>query len=246
MVDPEKHIFPDEDALADFALSVWEAAARASTGTGKFTVALSGGKTPVLLYRKLASRPDLPWRETIVFFADERLVPGDHPWSNFRLARETLLEKISLPPGNVHPAATGKGSPEAAAENYEIILRRHFGETGKTAPVFDLVLLGLGEDGHTASLFPGSRLLQEETRWAAAEVSPAITPPRITLTLPIINRAAGVLFLVSGRNKAEVLKRVVEDRDPALPASLVRPVSGRLIFAVDRYAAQCLRVHDRL
>ncbi|MCX6348320.1 MAG: 6-phosphogluconolactonase, partial [Candidatus Aureabacteria bacterium] len=121
-----------------------------------------------------------------------------------------------------------------------------FVETGKTAPAFDLILLGLGEDGHTASLFPGSRLLSEETRWVAAEISPAINPPRITLTLPIINRAACVLFLVAGRNKAEVLKRVVEDGDPELPASLVRPASGRLIFAVDRPAAYYLKNIQRL
>lgn len=238
MPEPEISVFPDEAGLADFALSVWETAAREAS-PGRFTVALSGGQTPVPLFRVLASRPDLPWKDTRVFFVDERFVPPDHPASNVRLARETLLARVPIPEKNIlaPPAA---GTIEEAARGYESLLRRHASARGRDEPVFDLCLLGLGEDGHTASLFPGSPLLDEKIRWVAAETTPPIPPPRITLTLPAINRSRLVLFLIAGEKKAPVLKKVLEGRDTALPASRVRPPFGRLIFAADRPAASRL------
>jgi 6-phosphogluconolactonase len=239
MTGPEIRIFPDEDSLADFALSVWETAAREAADKGTFSVALSGGKTPVPLYRKLASRTGLPWKATRIYFADERFVPPHHLASNLRLARETFLDRIPLPGGNIHAPKT-EGMIEEAARGYEAVLRENLAAPGWSGPVFDLILLGLGEDGHTASLFPGSPLLDEKIRWVRAETRPASPPQRITLTLPAINRARLVLFLVSGEKKAPVLKRVIEDRDPALPASLVHPVPGRLIFGADRPAASRL------
>lgn len=238
MSRPDIRVFPDEDTLAEFALSVWETAARGAP-SGRFAVALSGGQTPVPLFRKLASRPDLPWAATRVFFADERFVPPDHPLSNLRLARETLLSRVAIPEGNLR-APRGEGSIAAAARGYESALRRLMSEWGREEAIFDLVLLGIGEDGHTASLFPGSPLLGETVRWVGAETSTSVHPPRITLTLPAINRSRVVLFLVSGEKKAGVFRRVAADRDPALPAALVRPLSGRLIFAADRAAASRL------
>ncbi len=232
---PEIRVFPDEDSLADFALSVWEEASRARP----FAVALSGGQTPVPLFRLLASRPGLPWSATRIFFADERFVPPGHPQSNLRLARETFLSRLPIPGQNLC-APRGEGAIAEAARGYESALRRLMAEWGREEALFDLVLLGVGEDGHTASLFPGSPLLEESVRWVGAETRPSVTPPRITLTLPAINRSRVVLFLVSGEKKAGILRRVAADRDPSLPAALVRPRAGRLIFAADRAAASRL------
>jgi 6-phosphogluconolactonase len=177
---------------------------------GRCSIALSGGTTPRTLYRLLASqfRDQVPWEHVHVFWADERYVPAADPRSNYRMAKELLLDHVPCPAANIHPMPTGLPSAELAASDYEGTLRTHFRRTGW--PAFDLVLLGLGDDGHTASLFPGSPALTENSRWVVAVEAPADPPSRLTLTLPVITQAAAVFFLVAGAAKARALHQVLE------------------------------------
>jgi 6-phosphogluconolactonase len=238
---PEIRVLGGLPALVLAAAEEWRARSSAAVaGAGRFAVALAGGSTPRALYAHLASaeapfRDVLPWRRTHVFFGDERAVPPDHADSNYRMARDALLAHVPVPPGNVH-RMRGEDDPDASARAYEEELRAFFGAT----PRFDLLLLGLGPDGHTASLFPGSAVLEERSRLAAAAT--AGTPPlvrRITLTLPALDAAARVLFLVSGASKAAALARVLQGGagEGALPAARVRPHTGTVLWLVDRAAA---------
>jgi 6-phosphogluconolactonase len=212
---------------------------------GKFSVALSGGSTPKALYSLLATDPvltrDLPWDKTHVFWGDERPVPPDHADSNFRMAHEALLSKVPLPAANVHRIKSEFAAEQAVAD-YERTLGKCFGLRDSERPRFDLVLLGLGPEGHTASLFPGTRALHEEKRLAAANWVGKLDSERITLTVPVFNNAACVIFLVSGNEKAVVLKSVLEGRhEPEqLPAQLIRPRNGELIWIVDTAAGKLL------
>jgi 6-phosphogluconolactonase len=218
------------------------AAGRAVAARGRFTLALSGGSTPRRLYALLADpgapyRGRVPWDRTHVFFGDERPVPPEHPDSNYRMARETLLERV--PVASVHRI---HGEDPGAAEAYEAELRHFFGiPAGGAPPHLDLVLLGLGPDGHTASLFPGTTALDEATRWVVSPFVPRLGTRRTTLTLPVIDRARAVLFLVSGAEKAPALARVIAAAPgaAALPAALVRPAAGAL-WIVDDAAATAL------
>jgi 6-phosphogluconolactonase len=234
-------VVEDLAAVAREAAEEWRAcAARAIAASGRFTVALSGGATPRALYALLADgsapyRAALPWATTHVFWGDERAVPPDHPDSNYGMAREALLARVPLPPENVH-RMRGEDPPEAAARSYEDELRAFFGG----APRLDLVLLGIGPDGHTASLFPGSPTLDERTRIVAAPYVPALGASRITLTLPAIEAAARLVFLVSGEGKAAALARVLSgDAGPgAPPAARVSSADGRpVLWIVDAAAA---------
>ncbi len=209
----------------------------------RFSLALSGGQTPRLLYERLARPPlrgRIPWSRVHVFWGDERWVPPRHPDSNQGAARRAFLGKVPVPRANVHPFPVHAGSPAAAARSYERTLRRFFGP-GRW-PRFDLVILGLGEDGHTASLFPGSPGPAEKTRWAAA-VDNAPKPPRrrLTLTLPVLNNARHVMFLASGASKKHVLRRVLRPTENALPAQRVRPRNGSLVWFADRAALPARR-----
>ena len=203
----------------------------------RFTLVLSGGSTPRTLYRLLADdyRGEMPWAEMHVFFADERCVPPDDPRRNYRLAREALLDPAPIPTSQVHPMPTCHAAPESAAAEYEATLRGIFaGER----PRFDLVLLGLGEDGHTASLFPGSPPLQETRRWVVASLAPTEPRQRLTLTYPVLNHAARVWFLVAGAGKQKALRQAVA-REVALevcPAVGVNPADGELLWWVDEAA----------
>ncbi len=207
-------------------------------GTGRCSLVLSGGNTPRTLYGLLASkfRDQIPWAQVHVFWGDERYVsPGD-PESNYRMAKETLLDRVPCPAGNVHPMPTHFPSPDAAARDYEKTLRTYFGTNW---PHFDLSFLGIGEDGHTASLFPGSPALGEQTRWVVAVETPANPPVRLTLTLPALTRAASIYVLVTGSKKGSTLHHVLAGPpDPnTYPAAGVRLTEGTLIWWVDRAAA---------
>jgi 6-phosphogluconolactonase len=240
-------VLPNEDALfraaaEEFALI----GAEASRAHGAFSVALSGGSTPRGLYRLLASDPGLkaavPWDKTHVFWGDERHVPPDHSDSNYRMANETLLSKVPIPSKNVHRIAGEQPDAARAAAAYEEEIRRHFRLAPGELPRFDFVLLGLGTEAHTASLFPGTAALEETRRLAVSNWIDKLSTDRITLTAPVFNAAANVAFLVAGQDKAEPLKAVLEGpyEPRQLPAQLVRPASGRLLVFADAAAARLL------
>src|SRR5207244_6663426 len=209
---------------------------------GSFSLALSGGNTPRTLYRLLSSqfRDQIPWAKVHVFWGDERYVPPGDPQSNYRTARETLLDAVPCPTGNVHPMPTELPDPDVAARNYEKTLRSYF---SKDWPRFDLILLGIGEEGHTASLFPGSPALEETRRWVVAVKAPSEPPLRLTLRLPALIQAANVYFLVAGSNKAQALYHILNGSpDPKnYPAAGVRLARGTVIWWVDREAAALVR-----
>ncbi|MDW8320305.1 MAG: 6-phosphogluconolactonase [Armatimonadota bacterium] len=202
-----------------------------------FSLVLSGGNTPQRLYRLLAGEYALQidWNRVHLFWGDERYVPYDHPGSNFRLARETLIEPLHIPGENVHPMPTHIDTPSQAARLYESALRAFLGN----APRFDLVLLGMGTDGHTASLFPGTPVLQERARWVAVGEAPVEPRVRLTLTLPALNAAKAVYFLVTGADKAQTVQRVLAG-ESVLPAALVLPREGELVWWLDKAAAKGL------
>ncbi|MGC8783373.1 MAG: 6-phosphogluconolactonase [Armatimonadota bacterium] len=200
-----------------------------------FSLVLAGGNTPRALYRLLATeyRQQIDWSRVHLFWGDERYVPHDHPASNFRMARETLIAPLNIPPENIHPMPTDAASPDDAARLYEQELRTFFGRI----PRFDLVLLGIGADGHTASLFAGTAALKERKRWVAVGEAPVEPRVRLTLTLPVLNAAQTVYFLVTGADKAEAARRVLIENAP-LPAALVLPEDGELIWWLDKQAAE--------
>lgn len=228
-------VLEDQEELSRAAArALVETAGRAATERRKLTLALAGGSTPRRLYELLASemRSEIPWRDVHIFWSDERYVPLDDRDSNYRMAREALLDAVPLPSENVHPPETDLADPDAAAERYEEAIRRHF---LPDEPRFDGVLLGLGEDGHVASLFPGSPSLEEDRRLVLAVTdSPKPPPVRLTMTLPLINLAREVHFLVSGGGKREALA-ASRRTGKALPAQRVR--RERTFWWVDREAA---------
>ncbi len=212
----------------------------------RFSVALSGGSTPRALFEVLASpsfRERVPWASVYLFWGDERCVPPDHRDSNYRMARETLLEKVPIPQNNIFRIAAENPMPAEAALQYENTLRKFFG-TPEGFPVFDLIFLGMGDDGHTASLFPFTDALKETTRWVADNYVEKFQSYRITLTVPVINHAANVVFLISGRSKAQVLKEVLEGPADSyrLPSQLIQPVHGNLLFFLDEEASKELHL----
>lgn len=242
---PQIEILPDADRLAEAATGRFlQSASRAVQSRGVFTVALSGGSTPRGAYSHLAGAQALEWGKALVFWGDERCVPPEHPQSNYRLARESLLRHIPIPAGNIH-RMPGELEPEAAAQEYERELSTVFSGNavrGSQLPRFDLILLGLGRDGHTASVFPGSTALSEQERWVVAQPPVGDGPWRLTLTPPVINAASEVLFLVAGHDKADILRRVLHGpRDPLnLPAQAIQPSDGELMWLLDAAAASLL------
>jgi len=239
-VNADIRIYPDLDMLSraiahTLADQITEGTA---VGAGRFSLVLAGGSTPSTLYRVLAgeNREQVPWARLHLFWGDERYVPLDDPRSNYRLVRDSLLEDVPIPAENVHPMPTHLPDPEDAARAYEGTLRAYF---PTSRPRLDLVLLGMGPDGHTASLFPHSPALDEQRRWVVPVRAPIDPPVRLTLTLPVLNNAACVFFLVAGAEKAEALRRTLagpSGPDPT-PASAVRPPGGRLVWWVDEKAA---------
>jgi 6-phosphogluconolactonase len=221
------------------AQEVLKTALQAVSERGRFTWALSGGSTPRGLYRRLASDPfrdRMPWEAIHFFWGDERHVPPDHPESNFRMAREAMLDAAPLPPDNIHRIHAEEPDAERAATAYEDELRSFFNLETEEWPRFDLVLLGLGKDGHTASLFPGGTAVHERERLVVAVLAAGV---RITLTPPVLNHARRRVFLVSGADKAQALQAVIEgERNPErYPAQIVE---GNRLWMVDRPAARLL------
>jgi len=215
-------------------------AARTAIGAqGRFTVALSGGSTPKVLYSLLASNyADFVWNRVFLFFGDERHVPPTDPESNYRMVEESLLTKIAIPAENVFRVAAENPDASAAASDYEAQLRRFFELRSSEFPRFDLILLGMGPDGHTASLFPDSAALDEQSRLVVANWVAKFNTHRITFTFPVLNRAAEVMFLASGADKAEMLHQVLEGKSaPLLPSQRVQPSDGKLLWMLDEAAA---------
>jgi 6-phosphogluconolactonase len=213
----------------------------AAAAAGRFAVALSGGSTPKGLYTLLATaayREQIPWSQVHLFWGDERCVPPDHPESNYRMVRESLLSEIDIPQENIHRMA-GEKDPGIAAAEYELELSNFFQLSEGGLPRFDLVLLGLGEDGHTASLFPGSKSLERMKRLVAAVDVETLGRRRLTLTLPVLNNGAQIFFLVSGRSKAAILGEILgtKSRSSILPAAKVQPVDGQLAWLITEDAA---------
>ncbi|HVO79180.1 MAG TPA: 6-phosphogluconolactonase [Terriglobales bacterium] len=209
---------------------------------GRFCVALSGGSTPKSLFALLASGavPSIPWDKICFFFGDERHVPPDHPDSNYRMANEAMLSKVPLRPENVFRVRAEEKDAAVAAQAYEQTLISFFHLSPGEFPRFDLVLLGMGPDGHTASLFPGSRALQEKSRLVVSNWVEKFKTDRITVTFPVINHAAFIMFMVSGPDKAQPLHEVLENSASDLPSRRVQPVEGTLLWLVDRAAATAL------
>jgi 6-phosphogluconolactonase len=203
--------------------------------TGRFTLALAGGNTPRQAYQRFPV--DLPWGEIHLFFGDERPVPPDDANSNYRMVKESLLSRVSIPAENVHRIRAELG-PDVAARKYEEEIHHFLGD----APMFDLVLLGMGGDGHTASLFPGSAALQQRSHLVVANWVEKLQQSRITLTLPVLNYAARVMFVVVGADKASVVQEVLGgESNQHYPVQLVRPVSGWLRWMLDTEAARLLQ-----
>lgn len=242
---PEIRIVEDADELAESAAGMIVDIATGSVAQhGRFSVALAGGATPRATYERLA-RPPLselvPWTRTFVFFGDERGVPPDHPASNFGMASDALLSKVPVPASQVYRIAGETTDPDAVAADYGRRLAQVLGAERGQVPRLDLVLLGVGVDGHTASLFPGSPALKEVFRTVVAvHASAAAIPQRFTLTYPVLNAAGCVIYLVSGAEKAKVVRASLGEQAATLPAGLVRPADGRLVWLLDRAAAALL------
>jgi 6-phosphogluconolactonase len=233
-----------QELFAAAAEEVVRAANEAVAQRGRFTIALAGGSTPKSLYNLLATnaRTALPWDRMFFFWGDERHVPPTDSDSNYRMADEAMLAKIPVPAANVFRMKTENPEAEAVAEDYEETLRKFFQLEPGQLPTFDLILLGMGPDGHTASLFPGTAALQEKSRLVLANWVEKMKTYRITLTLPVLNAARCVIFLVSGTDKAPALHAVLEEdvSGEQYPAKLVQPRQGKVIWLVDRAAASSL------
>jgi 6-phosphogluconolactonase len=238
----DTRIFPDIDALSRAALEeLLRDLSAAIQQRGRGAIALSGGHTPEKMYALWAAnekyRNETDWNRVHFFWGDERYVPQSDPLSNYRMTREALLSHVPIPAANVHAAPTSLPTPEQAAEAYDQELRKYF---GSAAPAFDVTLLGLGPEGHTASLFPDSPALEEKKRWVVPVRVAAVPPNRLTFTLPVLNSSRNTYFLVAGENKRPILSalRAEPDGGPsAYPAGRIRPADGRVLWFLDQAAA---------
>jgi 6-phosphogluconolactonase len=235
------HVFADNpifvNGAADF---IADAAARAIAARGQFTVALSGGSTPKPVYAQLASpeyRERFDWTRTHIFFGDERCVPPDDAKSNYRMAREAWFDHVALPAENIH-RMRGEDNPALEALRYEQEIAQLF--RTNTFPAFDLILLGMGDNGHTASLFPGAAALRETTRWVVPQYVEVMQTWRVTFTAPLINAARQVAFLVQGAGKAQMVWNILRGtyQPDVLPAQLIQPTNGELHWLLDAAAAK--------
>ena len=236
-------VLPNPDALFDAAAKEFVAVGNAAIAArGRFTVALAGGSTPKSLYSLLAkNHARFNWRQTFIFFGDERHVPPDSPDSNYGMVNEALLSKITIPSKNVHRVRAENRDAHAAAAEYEEDIRQFFQPKRDEFPRFDLILLGMGGDGHTASLFPDSQALKEQNRFFVANWIIKFNAYRLTLTFPVLNHASEVVFLVKGADKADMALHVLEGENrPPFPSQRVRPNDGKLLWMLDEAAADRL------
>jgi len=242
---PEIRIFEGLEPLSWAAATRLEELARVKLIEKKpFSVALSGGSTPKLLFELLASptfQGRLRWRNIQFFQVDERCVPPDDPESNYRMIRQALLGSAPVPEENFHRMAAERPDREKTAQDYAGEMARILHPAPGEAPRLDCVLLGMGADGHTASLFPGSKALEEHQAWVTSNFAPRLNSFRLTLTLPVLNAAASVIFLVAGDDKAETLRQVLEGPPGLFPAQLIQPANGSLSWFVDKSAAHLLK-----
>ncbi len=235
----ESRIFPTIAEMSEAALAeILRILNDAVSKRGRFSIALAGGHTPAKLYALWAEKykTQTPWDRVHIFFGDERFVPEDDLLSNYRMARQTLIDQVPIPKENVHPMLTDFPSPDKAAEAYEVELRRFFGDD---PPALDVQLLGLGIEGHTASLFPGSPALDEQRRWVVAVTAPAEPPQRLTLTPVVLNQGLNTFFLVAGENKREILtalRNEPQNVPSKYPAGRIRPARG-VVWYLDQAAA---------
>ncbi|HWF44123.1 MAG TPA: 6-phosphogluconolactonase [Candidatus Kapabacteria bacterium] len=234
------HIYPTIQSLSEAAASeLARLSSEAITNRGRFMLALSGGSTPCTLYEVLAKhyRDSIDWQDVHIFWGDERYIPHDNPESNYFLAKKSFLDYINIPSENIHPIPTLYSNPEEAARTYDRELTDIF---GGIKPAFDLILLGLGSDGHTASLFPSLKFEKDDSRNVIVTESPAGPRIRISLTMNAINRARNIFFLVEGKKKAGILKNVLnstKEKEPHFPASRIKP-NGTLTWFVNQAAAK--------
>lgn len=245
------HQFDDRQQMSlGIAEAIVSLGAEAIAARARFVVALSGGNTPRDLYHALTSaeyRRRLDWNSVEYFWGDERTVPPNHQQSNYRMAQDNLLKPLGVRPAHIHRIEAERDEVESAAVDYAMEIANCFGVALKDSPPrFDLILLGLGEDGHTASLFPHTQALHVADRWIVANHVPQLSSTRITMTFPLINRARAVFFLVAGDSKAPALAQALEGPyDPAsFPTQRIRPTDGRVEWFVDRAAAGQLRDAD--
>jgi 6-phosphogluconolactonase len=243
---PGVRVYPNPEEVARGAARLfvdyaWQSIAR----YGEFMIALSGGNTPRMLFQFLASeefRGQVDWAKVHVFWSDERAVPSESPESNYGMARRDLLLRVPIPQANVHRMEAEKANIGRAAHDYEEVLRKYLELDDRGFPRFHLIFLGMGADGHTASLFPGTRVTRQTSRWVSTPMVAKLNARRMTLTLPVLDSALRVVFLVVGSEKAEILRAVLEDKaEPPYPTQLVQPRdNGLKLFLVDQAAAALL------
>jgi len=232
--------FKESENLINAVFEQWIVLSEKAIGEeNRFTIALSGGKTPVRLYKKLAdSSLKFPWSKTHIFLADERFVALNHPESNYNMIKENLLDKVDIPKKNIHPIDI-KETVSISAEEYEKDIMGFFDLKKGELPIFDLVMLGTGQDGHTASLFPNGKAIYEKHRLVKPVSLKSIEHERVTLTLPVLNNARNIIFLVTGGGKTKIIKDIING-DNNLPASMVKPENGKLFFMLDAQAGSGL------
>ncbi len=236
-------IFDDSESAADYIIARWSEAALTSVRQrGLFSVALSGGKTPGVVYDRFSlSDKIFAWNKTHIFFADERFVPANSPESNYHLVQGHLISRVGAPQGNVHRVKTRGVSLEDAVRIYEEELKQFF---KVSLPRFDLILLGVGADGHTASVFPGQNGYLDSHQLVIPVVTKTFPPERISLTLDVINNARHVIMFITGRSKAKIVQEVVGRRNTMFPAARVIPHEGELTYVLDLAAASLLKEHN--
>ena len=238
-------VFESTHTLTNYLIEKWVQIAQESVQrNNRFTVALSGGRSPMEFYCKLSALKDFSlWQRTHIFLGDERFVPRDHENSNFKMIKENLLDYINIPPENVHPISTDQKNVDLSAEQYKNELVQFFEFKETDAPRFDLILLGIGTDGHTASLFPDDEQIDDPGRLVLPVSLPHLKQERISITLPVINNAHNVIALIVGTSKAEIINEVVE-KNLVVPISKVGLTDGRLMYLLDKEAAQKLAYHE--
>ncbi len=242
MSKPNVKIFDSKSDLIDSSVQmIVDLACQKVDENGRFTIVLSGGSTPKPIYEKLASEPyinRMPWEQTFFFFGDERCVPHDSPESNYGMADKAMFSKALIPDENIFATQDQDKDPESSAAQYEQTIRKFFKTEKGKFPSFDLMLLGMGPDGHTASLFPGSEGLNERQSLVVANYVEKFQAYRITMTFPLIDNADNIVFLVAGSDKAQVLSEILcSDKKDSYPAQLVKPQAGTLKWYLDREAA---------